>query len=142
MRIISKFLLSVRKHIVNGNNIEQKVMQKNIQLTGNTVFYAGSHHEIYEFIRNKRVAMPKELIFRSRGLRLLYAIIGILIYRREHYAESIDNNLIKKTLEFDNVKRLCDLDIPSSYKYELERYLRSLPNGYERMVHSKIISFF
>lgn len=107
-----------------------------------TVFAMGSHNEIYELIRSELVTEGRQLLWRSRGLRLLHVVIGILVHRRYNYSVNLDYNMIKQTLKLNNIKQLITMEIPQTYKYDLEQYVKSLPVGNEDLVHTNVIGPF
>ncbi|MFV2822719.1 acyltransferase, partial [Escherichia coli] len=75
------------------------------------MFAMGSHNEIYELIRCELVTEGRQLLWRSRGLRLLHVVIGILVHRRDNYSVNLDYNMIKQTLKLNNIKQLITMEI-------------------------------
>ncbi len=50
--------------------------------------------------------------------------------------------MIKQTLKLNNIKQLITMEIPQTYKYDLEQYVKSLPVGNEDLVHTNVIDPF
>ena len=50
--------------------------------------------------------------------------------------------MMKQTLKLNNIKQLITMEIPQTYKYDLEQYVKSLPVGNEDLVHTNVIGPF
>ncbi len=104
-----------------------------------TVFSNGSHHEIFEYVRVRIPVDDIDLLWRSRGLWLLYAVVGALVHLRETHSVNIDYRLIRETMELEHLRELCKMDIPENLRYDIESYLNRLPSKNAEIVHGFIL---
>ena len=97
----------------------------------NEVFIHGNSLQICNLIQLNLKCVDHDFTWHIRGISLMRIVIDILVYNRDVNNIPFDFDLFKRRIEYKELVKYLNENIPDKYKEELNIYLDLLPEQYE-----------